>query len=303
VDAALEVARRLELWRTISAESVDDVAPGRIRELGIYGGAQGIWVDKAHTSISSDAPDGITVSILHTGRHYADDLSDDGVIYHYPKTNRPASRDAGEVQATKNARTFRVPIFVVLPSAKSASKRALKMGWVTDFDDENGMFLILFATGANQAVPPVYADAEAANEPFKLKDDNRQRKQTTILARMGQQRFRFQVLKKYGAKCAVCEISHPQLLKAAHIRGKSHHGGDDWRNGIVLCSTHHDAYDSLLFGIEPQTLSLRVSPKVSAQQIGIQHVSLQPLKNRPHDDALKWRWAETVRDWAQVGTH
>ena len=182
-------------------------------------------------------------------------------------------------------------------SAKSASRRALKIGWVTDFDDVNRMFLILFANGTDIDAPPVYIDADAASEPFKLEDDNRQRKQATILARMGQQRFRFQVLKKYGAKCAVCEISHPQLLKAAHIRGKANHGSDDWRNGIVLCSTHHDAYDSLLFGIEPHTLSLKVRPNVSAEQIGIQFGTLQTLTNRPHDDALKWRWDETVKGW------
>jgi hypothetical protein len=28
---------------------------------------------------------GITVSLLHTGRHYADELSADGVLYHYPR--------------------------------------------------------------------------------------------------------------------------------------------------------------------------------------------------------------------------
>src|SRR6266478_1858406 len=58
---------------------------------------------------------------------------------------------------------------------------------------------------------------------------------------IGQQRFRFHVLAKYGPQCAVCSISHPQLLKAAHMRGKADQGCDDWRNGIVLCATHHDA--------------------------------------------------------------
>ena len=78
-----------------------DIEPSQLREVGIYGGAQGIWVDKAHTAIPELAADGVTVAILHTGRHYADDLSEDGVIYHYPKTSRPPARDAAEVQATK----------------------------------------------------------------------------------------------------------------------------------------------------------------------------------------------------------
>jgi putative restriction endonuclease len=276
-----ELSRRTQLWNIVSTEPVDELEPSRLRELGIYGGAQGIWVDKARTA-TVEVPEGVTVSILHTGRHYADDLSDDGVIYHYPKTNRSPSRDAGEVQATKNARNLQIPIFVVLPSKASASKRALKVGWVSDFDDDNRMFLILFSDKMDVAAPPQYVAAESATEPFKLEDDNRYRRQSTVLARKGQQRFRFHVLAKYGAQCAVCGISHPQLLKAAHIRGKADHGSDDWRNGIVLCATHHDAYDSFLFGIEPSTLALKVSPKVSAEEIGIQCGSLRLLKNRPH---------------------
>lgn len=297
METGSEIARRFDLWRTMSAEDIDDVEPGRLRDLGIYGGAQGIWVDKARTSSPDGASDGITVSVLHTGHHYADDLSEDGVIYHYPKTNRSASRDAGEVQATKNARIFRVPIFVILPSRKSASKRALRLGWVTDFDDDGRMFLILFNDGGDLTLPPPYVDIEATNEPFRLEEENSHRRQTSVLARIGQQRFRFQVLKKYGPKCAVCDTSHPQLLKAAHIRSKAQHGSDDWRNGIVLCSTHHDAFDAFLFGIEPQSLALKINPKVDAKQIGIQLGSLQLLRNRPHDEALKWRWNETIKEW------
>ena len=95
--------------------------------LGVYGGAQGIWVDKARTASPEIGSDGATE--LHTGRHYADDLSDDGVIYHYPTTSRPAARDAAEVQATKNAMVHRIPIFVILPGAESASQRSVKLGW------------------------------------------------------------------------------------------------------------------------------------------------------------------------------
>src|SRR5262249_50716083 len=108
--------------------------------------------------------------------------------------------------------------------------------------------------------------------------------------------------KRYGTKCAVCEIRHPQLLKAAHIRGKAHSGSDDWRNGIILCATHHDAYDAHLFAIEPQTMSIRVSPKVSSGQIGIEIRALPSTPNRPHDDALNWRWQHTLNEWRRTVT-
>lgn len=46
-DVGTEITRRIDLWRTISKQRLDDLEPARLRDLGIYGGAQGIWVDKA----------------------------------------------------------------------------------------------------------------------------------------------------------------------------------------------------------------------------------------------------------------
>jgi hypothetical protein len=87
VDVISERDRRLSLWHSISNEDLENIAPNQLRNIGIYGGAQGIWVDKTHTASPEIGPDGATVAILHTGRHYPDDLSDDGVIYHYPRTS------------------------------------------------------------------------------------------------------------------------------------------------------------------------------------------------------------------------
>ena len=87
-----ERERRLGLWDTVKGLGLD-ISARSLRDLGVYGGAQGIWVDKTRTG--NLAPDGVTVGLLHTGRHYPDD--------HYPSTSRPASRDAAEVEATKNA--------------------------------------------------------------------------------------------------------------------------------------------------------------------------------------------------------
>lgn len=127
-----------------------------------------------------------------------------------------------------------LPIFIILPGKSSQSLRSVKLGWVCDFDDNNRQFLILFG----QETPPTYSKAEAESDPFRLTEEPR-KKAAAIMGRMGQQRFRFHVLSKYGSKCAVCDISHPLLVTAAHICGKSERGSDDWRNGIPLCSTHH----------------------------------------------------------------
>ncbi len=229
-----EFSRRVELWNQISGIATN-VEPGVLRSARIYGGAQGIWIDKAVTGPLSADGQGIAVSILHTGHHYPDDLQEDGLIYHYPTTNRSTARDDGEIQATKNAGALALPMFVILPGKQTATKRSVRLGWVVDFDDENRQFLILFGDRK-----PEYQVAPDKDMPFAL-TGGPTLKTTTAKVRPEQQRFRFQVLAKYGCKCAVCSITHPNLIKAAHICGKAHHGSDDWRNGLPFCSTHHDA--------------------------------------------------------------
>jgi Serine dehydrogenase proteinase/HNH endonuclease len=98
---------------------------------------------------------------------------------------------------------------------------------------------------------------------------------------------------------AVCSITHASLVKAAHICGKAHNGSDDWRNGIPLCSTHHDAYDAHLFAIDTDTLTIVMSPGVSPNEIGVAETVLAPLRFRPHAEALVWRLTHSRRSWAE----
>ena len=77
-----ELTLRTRLWADVHSGDPENIAPKVLRDAGVYGGAQGIWVDKKRTASLSPDGMGVTVGILHTGRHYPDDLSDDGVIYH-----------------------------------------------------------------------------------------------------------------------------------------------------------------------------------------------------------------------------
>ena len=287
-----ELARRLKLWKQILAEDAENADPSTLRSALVYGGAQGIWVDKKTTGSLARDGHGATVSILHTGRHYPDDLSDGELVYHYPMTRRQPGRDAAEVQATKNAAALSLPIFVILPGTRSAAKRSVRLGWVVDFDDENRQFLIVF--GEHE---PEYQSAPSAEMPFALTERAAPRR-TTAKTRPGQQRFRFQVLAKYGGKCAVCEITHASLIKAAHICGKADNGSDDWRNGLPLCSTHHDAFDAHLFAIHPDTHVIRTMPGVPPSSIGIAVKMLTPIRQQPHPEALSWRFIRTNKLWA-----
>jgi putative restriction endonuclease len=126
---------------------------------------------------------------------------------------------------------------------------------------------------------------------------NHPRKMRMGLARDGQQRFKFQVIASYGCKCAVCDIRHPTLIKAAHICGKADQGNDDWRNGLPLCANHHDAFDGFLFGVEPGSGTVRPKPGTDPSLIGLSARRLVPLRSHPHEEALAWRWAATLKAW------
>lgn len=181
-----EREHRLGLWRELRAVDPDNLSASTLRDLGVYGGAQGIWVDKARTATIATNGSGVTVSLLHTGRHYPDDISEDGLIYHYPRTSRQPTRDVAEVEATKNANRLGLPLFVILPGTTDRT-RQVRLGWVEDWDDEGALFLVLYGE-----TPPTYSPPPEQGEAFSLTDDAPMRK-ATVNVRARQQVFRFQV--------------------------------------------------------------------------------------------------------------
>lgn len=66
-----------------------------------------------------------------------------------------------------------------------------------------------------------------------------------------QDKFRKKVLNAYGSKCAICDISEPKILRAAHIVDASKGGNDSIQNGICLCVNHEIAFDKGILKISP----------------------------------------------------
>jgi hypothetical protein len=163
-----EYDRRMGMWSSVlQAGGPAGGAPARLRELGVYGGAQGIWVDKARTTGLTPGGGGVTVAVLHTGQSYADDLAEDCILYHYPNTRRPPGRDAAEVAATKAAGRLGLPLFVITYPAPHADSRDVRLGWVEDWDDETRTVLISFGERppARGSTPPM------EEEPFQLVEE------------------------------------------------------------------------------------------------------------------------------------
>lgn len=276
----IEINRRKDLWKKIKSFNDGDITPTQIRDLRVYGGSQGIYTDKLNTANFTSNGNGLTVSILHLGDYYPDEVDENGILYHYPQTQRPTSRDEGEIIATKNCIKYNVPIFVILPG-NNHNLRKVRLGWVIDFDDLNQIFLISFSEEQPETYSKIYDDK------FQLNDQSLAKIQVTSKIRRNQHRFRFNLLKNYGARCALCSISHPKLLHAAHIKPKHHSGSDHWRNGLVLCHNHHAAFDANLIVIKPDE---DLSIDIKNDNLKVEFNKVTPLKNTPHIDAIKWRY-------------
>ena len=289
-----ERALRFGLWGELQAnEGPDAVPPVVLQKLRVYGGARGIWVDKARTRDISEDGSGISVALLHTGAFYDDDLSDDGVIYHYPRTET-AGWDEAQIAATKNAARLGVPVFVISRSATHRGLRRVRLGWVEEWDDAAGQFLVVFGEE-----PPLVKPPPAEEAPFSALEATDKRMQT-IAQRMGQARFRFDVLRRCGPTCSLCQIGVLHVLDTPHVVPVADRGTNDPRNGLVMCATHHRAFDAHLFGIEPESLDVRfASGGPSARSLRIEVGNLAGHGKAPHPEALVWRW-DYWREHARV---
>jgi putative restriction endonuclease len=287
-----ELLWREAMWAELKAlPSWPNVSPGLLREMGIYGGAAGIWLDKATTgSISST---GIAVSVLHTGKHYDDDLDEDGVIYHYPTTKRHPSFDKGEIDGVKEAGALKIPVFVIIKKGKN---RQVRRAWVMDHDDTNRLFLFEFG----EYQPELFA-IEIDKSPFKAKGERRLSVDQVMRIERNP-RFKFEVIKKYSGKCVVTGLNVVEMLDGAHVIPVADGGTDDPRNGLLLSASHHRAYDKHLWSINPKTLLIETrtdGPSLERMRFEVRSLEHLIEKNAlPHSDALDIRYEMFLRSIA-----
>jgi len=292
---SLEREYRLKIWKELFALGhAQNLSPDTLREqYRIYRGAAGIWCDKERTTPLSEDEYGITVSVLHTGKSYPDDITEDSIVYHYPKTNRPKNTDRNEIEATKNTKRFQIPLFIITHSTLNDKLRDVRLGYVLEWDDEDETFLIEFTDSGNvqSALIQIVED-----QPFNIYQTDRTIITTNALRR--DTKFRFKVMKRYGSECSVCSMTIRSLLHAAHIIPKdAPRTTDDERNGIVLCHNHHDAFDAFLFGIEPETKKIVYHPNgPTMNDLKIETDQISPKRNVPHIEALQWRYKEFQKE-------
>lgn len=120
--------------------------------------------------------------------------------------------------------------------------------------------------------------------------------------------FRREILRAYGAKCAVCGYSgrlglQPVGIEAAHIKWVQFGGPNEIPNGISMCSLHHKLFDVGAFTAQPKDLRILVSPEFDGGDaltanlitMAASNATLaSPLRpqERPHTRFLEWHAAE-----------
>jgi predicted restriction endonuclease len=285
-----ETMSRERTWRELQAKFKGQDIPAHVLRdtYRIYGGAGRIWVDRERTGKISNDASGITVSLFQKDTQSRDDES--SVVFPYPVTNRRGGQDDHEITATKNAKKFNIPVFVITTSKKDPTRRDVKKGFVRDWDDSNRTFLIECGR-----VPEYTKDGAFSEEiPFSL---NQKRKRSGSSRTEITPRFSFDVFKRYGRCCAVCSMKVGGIVAAVHIKPVSENGSDDPRNGIPLCQNHHAAFDQCYFSINPGSYQIVTSENgPSRKDLEIEDEDISKLKALPDRMALQWHYKRFLRE-------
>jgi putative restriction endonuclease len=270
----LERAQALDSWPLLS--------PGEVRGLGIYGGASGVWVDKTRTQ--EFAREGVAVGLLHTGRHYDDDIDESGVLYHYPTTQRPESRDSNEIQSIKNAKSLMLPIFVI---RNVGTRKKIDLAWMDDFDDQLRICVLTFH-GVNPDTNSYRTPQEIAALPLF---GPRKKSSVEVLRAERDPLFKFNILKRFQGSCLVTDIKVTEMLDAAHIIPVASGGTESSDNGMLLSASAHRALDSGLWAINPSTLQVETKKDgPSARQMKLFSTDLSHQESKLNKEALEYRY-------------
>ncbi|MFF5054011.1 HNH endonuclease [Micromonospora sp. NPDC000663] len=260
---------------------------GSLRHDEFSGGETGANPDAKRTKEVD--PDGVAVGVLHPGRHYADDLNDAGILYHYPSTNRAGKRDDSEILAMKRAAELSVPVFVISDPGHKSQWREVRLAWIEGWDDRARIFSLAFAADAPKRV---LDHDDSDDQSFELFGNSSRREVRSTRERPGQPRFKLQVIQRYGAVCPLSGVTVPEMLEAVHLVPDADGGTGDPRNGLIMNAALHRAFDAGLFAIHPTTHAVEIRPGLTLSDLGVKFPTLVNLPKKPHPDALQWRY-----DW------
>lgn len=127
-----------------------------------------------------------------------------------------------------------------------------------------------------------------------IENDKSGRKISKTFVRVGQRKFRKQLLKTYGNVCAFSGLNHSSGLDAAHLYSYATLEMHDYYGGLLLRKDLHRLFDLGMIAINPENLCLHLSPSLrKIPQYSEMHGSC--LKVNIQDKTLQWlkvHWQE-----------
>jgi putative restriction endonuclease len=281
---AAELESRLRLWSELKLVPTFPRVPGNLlRSRNIHRGQHGIFRDLGRTRALTDDGCGVAVGLRSSGGTYPDEHDTEGITYAFPATRR-GRRDLAEIASLEACLAMNLPVFVVLNS-KDSRDPVVRLGWFEGIDSKCSWALIAFADAQERKTLGTGDEIE-----FTLQGAG-SRALTTANRKHRHWRFKFDVFRRYGPQCAVCEVKVPELLDAAHLCPVADDGADDPRNGLVLCTSHHRAFDLCLIAVDPTTLIITSTGVYSLSELGVTRSRLEADRPAPHETALSWAWA------------
>ena len=129
-------------------------------------------------------------------------------------------------------------------------------------------------------------------------EDARKRKFRNIAIRLGQKKFRTQLLDAYDGRCAISACNIVEALQAAHIKPYRGDHTNHPSNGILLRADLHNLFDLFMLTIDPKTCQVVISEnlqKTEYVQYNGKLINLpKRVKMRPAKTSLRWHYQHLV---------
>ncbi len=188
------------------------------------------------------------------------DLGDGTWVLHYceHRNNTDGSKVSTWNQPLINCLIDGIPVGVFVQEGNSGQSYLRALAFVEEYDPDSGVFVLHGPVSPEtehifKARTTVHTTQDQTNIPSveELQKDTRQTVQSTSVVRHGQQRFREELLRAYGASCAVTEYDVGPALQAAHILEYRGTPSNNIKNGIVLRADIHILFDRALLAFDP----------------------------------------------------
>jgi putative restriction endonuclease len=213
-------------------------------------------------------------------------VDETGILYHYPTTARPASRDANEIQAIKNAKTFGIPIFVI---RNLGSAKKVELAWLNDFDDKLRICVLTFHGVMPERNKFLIENNVPPGEPVLF--GPRKTTKSEVERAERDPLFKFNILKRFEGRCLITSLDVTEMLDAAHIIPVASGGTEDANNGLLLAASVHRALDAGLWAIHPRTLKIETLLNgPDTQRMKISRVDLSAFSTLLNKEALEFRY-------------